>query len=766
MTPPRHFARFGRPKPGGLPPRGVPRPFGQAVRRLAWIATGFAGLSTALFTSDPAHADRLVDVSASKGINLRDFTYGLAWNDFDSDGRRDLFVCRHFDPPVIYRGLSNGNFSSVFNPTLFAEGDHHGQVIADFDNDGDSDIYLTGGAEGGTGNIPKHFYRNDGAFQFVDIAAAAGLEDGTGRGRSCSAIDVNADGWLDVFVAKSPRLGVPNALYLNDGAGHYTDIAASAGVADAFGSVGGVFGDYDRDGDADLFVSGEETDASESRLYRNNGNLTFTNVTSTMLPGLGKVAAAAWADFDKDGDLDLALGLGDEALFDGAERISDKITFFMNAREDENGIDGIDFTTNASSVSFSVYSAGVFDSTTVFIGANAVNPTTSPFSLTAAQAAGQPPFTVGTSTGLFIWTVGNSWKVRGIAPPAQGYNYGGLIDATSSISSHTTSDFEAYTHGTRGTRLYRNDGTLFRDVTLDFDITDAVNVRNLTWVDYDRDGDLDLHVLGKGDAQTQNEPDLLYRNRGTYFTDETSDYDAEGPTQGIADACAWDDYDNDGDLDVAILSGAPPRAYAVLENDRLYRNDTASRNEIRVNLVGTVSNRDGLGAWVTCVSSYAGTQSHYVTANSWRGGQVMTDAYFALRWDTVVNLLRVEWPSGIVNEFTNVPHGDVTVTEANTALDVAPLATGEAAALSLRVVSTPSVSSVSFEFLGDRAGEANLEIFDARGRRVLRTFVPAAQRSFTWNGVDHAGKSVGQGVYYGVLTEGLRQSKAKVVLLR
>jgi len=725
-----------------------------------------AFLAASLLLSTAAQAARFYDVTSGSGVNLSEFTYGLAWNDFNSDGKRDLFVCRHFAPPVIYRGIGNGDFNYSFTPALFDSADHHGQVVADFDNDGDADIYLTGGAEGGVGSIGKHLYRNDGNFQFVNIAAESGVLDSLGRGRSCSAMDVNNDGWLDLFVAKARRMGSPNSLFLNDGAGHFTDIAASAGVAYEFGSVGGVFGDYDRDGNADLFVSGEEDTLSESRLYHNNGDLTFTDVTGTMLPGLGRVAAATWGDYDKDSDLDLALGLGDEALFDGAEWTSDKITFFFNARSDENGMDAIDFYTSGSTVNFDLYYEGYYDPEFIFIGANGAHPgPNSPVSITRTQAAGQPAYTIGQSIGMYIWTEGNSWKVRCCAPPEQGHNFGGVIDGNSSMSSIATSQLEPYTHGPRGTRIYRNDGTIFTNVTGAAGITDGVNVRNLTWVDYDRDGDLDLHVLAKGDTKSQNEPDLLYRNSGGTFSNQTSQQHIEGPTHGLADACAWDDYDGDGDLDVAILSGGPPRVFALMETDRLYMNDSQPRNELRVNLEGVVSQRDGLGAWVTCVSSAAGTQTQYVTANAWRGGQVMLDAYFGLGTGTQAQLLRVEWPSGLVNEFTNVPMGDVTVTEEGEGLDAPEiLATSEE--LRLHVRQTPAVRNILFDVAGGGQVPSVLEIFDTAGRRIFEQSFATTPPIIDWVGRDTSGRLVANGIYYARLREPNRQARAKVVILR
>jgi hypothetical protein len=264
----------------------------------------------------------------------------------------------------------------------------------------------------------------------------------------------------------------------------------------------------------------------------------------------------------------------------------------------------------------------------------------------------------------------------------------------------------------------------------------------------------------------QNEPDLVYRNRGTYFTEESGTQNLEGPANGLADGCAWEDYDGDGDLDVAILSGSPPRAYSVLEHDRLYRNDTSPRYQLRVNLAGTISNRDGLGAWVMCASNYAGPQYQYVTANAWRGGQVMTDAYFSLRYESVIPIVRVEWPSGVVTQLTNVPAGKVTVIEQSAALDAPVIAAEPPRELRLSARPTPATGSVVFDVAGARGAPLTLEIFDAAGRRVLQKKLEAAADRIDWAGTDTSGRRVANGVYYAVLREAGRVARAKVVMLR
>ena len=260
--------------------------------RLLSCVSGFALAITGSFLLVHPAQGAFTDVSQSSGVNLNDHTYGLGWSDFDGDTHPDLFVVRHYFRPIIYRNLGNGQFSSFFFPALFDASDHHGPVIADFDNDGDPDIYLTSGADAGGGTVAKKLYRNDGFFDFLDIAGPAGLADSLARGRSSSAMDVNGDGALDVFVAKAPRVASPNSLFINNGNGTFTDVGPSAGVGNDFGSVGGIWGDYDHDDDPDLLIGGEESGTYETRLYRNNGDLTFTNIAPNAILGLGGIAAA------------------------------------------------------------------------------------------------------------------------------------------------------------------------------------------------------------------------------------------------------------------------------------------------------------------------------------------------------------------------------------------------------------------------------------------------------------------------------------------
>ncbi len=157
-----------------------------------------------------------------------------------------------------------------------------GGVAADFDNDGDQDIFVVIGGES-----PDVLYINDGSGHFTDQAEAWGVAI-KHMGLASAAGDYDGDGWVDVFVTScGPDGAQPSAgrhrLYRNTGRGKFVEVAQSAGVQ--FGSsmtydgTGAAWGDYDLDGDLDLFVAGWKLNAQGNRLYRNNGNGTFTNAT-------------------------------------------------------------------------------------------------------------------------------------------------------------------------------------------------------------------------------------------------------------------------------------------------------------------------------------------------------------------------------------------------------------------------------------------------------------------------------------------------------
>ena len=259
------------------------------------------------------------DVTAASGFDHQGHGKCIAMGDYDKDGDLDIYISVVYGKNKLFQNEGQFRFKDMAS-TLAVDCplDTHGVVLADFDNNGYLDIFCANNVEAlsltrGLVLQPNALYLgfDEG---FVELAAKARLA-GIDYNFSCgvTTADVNNDGLLDIFVAKGAYRKGPdcaNSLYVNNGDGTYRDIAKEAGVADQGNGYCCAFGDYDNDGDPDLYVGGiNDTDQPVTRiLYRNNGDGTFSDVTKALgLAGRGNNISCFWADIDNDGDLDLFL---------------------------------------------------------------------------------------------------------------------------------------------------------------------------------------------------------------------------------------------------------------------------------------------------------------------------------------------------------------------------------------------------------------------------------------------------------------------------
>jgi hypothetical protein len=251
---------------------------------------------------------RFPNVAGRLGLDFRNLAGSLAVDDFDGDGFLDLFLSS-WDPRAQLRYFRNDGRGGFAERTSEAglSGILGGAnlVQADFDNDGDLDLLVLRGTwQDARGRHPKSLLRNDGG-RFVDVAFDAGLGAVHYPTETAAWADFDGDGDLDLYVGNEHGEGLdaPSQLFRNDG-GSFVDVAAKAGVENRRYAKGVTWGDYDNDGDPDLYVSNLRREAN--RLYRNNGDGTFVDVAPPLGVTRPYSGYAAWFwDANNDGHLDL-----------------------------------------------------------------------------------------------------------------------------------------------------------------------------------------------------------------------------------------------------------------------------------------------------------------------------------------------------------------------------------------------------------------------------------------------------------------------------
>ncbi|QHI34830.1 hypothetical protein IMCC3317_01740 [Kordia antarctica] len=225
---------------------------------------------------------------------------GVSFYDYDNDGWDDLtFASKENFPVRFFKNNSGTYVEETFNITI---PNHSKQVLwVDYDNDGDNDLFVT------RFDDSNKLYNNDGNFNFTDVSLVAGFPNTTLFTYGASFGDYDNDGDLDLFLSnKDDSKVIPNQLYRNNGNGTFTDVSFIAGIS----SVGhlsfcSAFFDYDNDGFLDIYISNDRF-ANTNILYKNNGNGTFTDVSAASGAGVAANAMSTTIDdYNYDGFLDI-----------------------------------------------------------------------------------------------------------------------------------------------------------------------------------------------------------------------------------------------------------------------------------------------------------------------------------------------------------------------------------------------------------------------------------------------------------------------------
>jgi len=515
--------------------------------------------------------------------------------------------------------------------------------------------------------------------RFTDIREAAGItfqHDHTftaeknyieTMGNGLGWIDYDQDGLMDLYLVQTaetewykPPHPLHSALYHNNGDGTFTDVTEKAGVG-AVGLYGqGVaVGDYDNDGYPDLYVTGY----GRAILYHNNGNGTFTDVTAKAgVSDEGQwPTSAGWFDYDKDGYLDLLVC----NYIDWTPKNN------MYCGEHRPGYRAYCHPDNYRGLRLKLYHNnhdGTFTDVSEKSGLGVPEVKGMGLVLADFNNDGWTDVFVANDTwpnSLFLNKKDGTFEdvsfMSGVAASEDGKYEAGMgtdaadVDGDGWFDIYVTHlDFEL-------NRLYHNNhDNSFDDATYSCGMGNkAIFLSGVSGklFDYDNDGWMDIFQVNGSmldniklyhSEETFPEPKLMFRNLGQGKFEKVSELlgpDFMKPVVGRGSAVA--DFDNDGDLDVAIsVSGDYPQ---------LLRNDGGNANNwLEVMLVGTKSNRDGVGAALKLVSE------GFTEYQQRKGGMSYMSAqdpriHFGLGKRKTIDRLEITWPSGAVEKLTNVP---------------------------------------------------------------------------------------------------------------
>ena len=532
--------------------------------------------------------------------------------------------------------------------------------------------------------------------RFTDVAARASLRTPTIYGGleyddylvetigcGCAFIDFDNDGWMDIFLLGGTRFSAPtenpgNRLYKNNRDGSFSDVTERAGLLKTGWACGVCVGDYNNDGFDDLFV----TYWGNNILYRNNGDGTFTDVTKNA--GLESGAqrwgtGCAFVDYNRDGHLDLFVS--NYAQFDLAK--APKAGQAVNCQY--AGFPVVCGPYGFPHGEHSLYRNnrdGTFTDVSKAAGISSAKGTYG-LSVLAADFDddGWPDIYVAcdsTPSLLFLnnhdGTFREEGAIRGVAYSDDGQEQAGMGAAAGDYDLDGHLDILKTNFQDDTSNLYHNMGKgNFEDVTAASGV--GVENRFVSWgagiVDLDNNGLPDLFVATgqvyrnlekKSAGFPRKTPRVLFRNLGKGRFEELLDEAGPGISEPhVSRGCAFGDFDNDGDLDILIVNLNEPPS--------LLRNDVSGSNHwLKVKLIGTTSNRSGVGARVQVKTGDSTqiqellSQSSFLSCNDSRlhfGLGKATKATVSVRWPNgqwenlgesgVDRLLTIKEGSGIVS---------------------------------------------------------------------------------------------------------------------
>ncbi|WP_089370500.1 FG-GAP-like repeat-containing protein [Dokdonia pacifica] len=464
--------------------------------------------------------------------------------------------------------------------------------------------------------------------QSFEEVSVPGLTNVPTASRSANFIDVNGDGWDDIFISNGPFSGQNNMLFLNDQDNTFTAVSGEAIVLDNDRSDGASFADADNDGDLDAFVVtfGANGQGKKNYFYRNNGDGSFTyEPTIAMGIPLTYSEMANWIDVNNDQNLDLyftnSVGNLRNLYFENQGDMSfESVTNLAITGEvrASRSIDWVDYDQDGDN---DLFVTNEENSRNALYRNDGPNTFTQIFNLVIVDQTRN--------------SAGSSW---------------GDID--------NDGDFDLFVanYGSSGqaNQLFINNNGSFVEDTSSIIATPLTNSFGSSFGDIDNDGDLDLLVCNSFLAGQNTNFVYINDGAGNFSLDTTSSL---ANHQGWTFGTAFGDFDNDGWLDV-ILANTINES----ETNSLFRNTGSGNNWIKINLEGTDSNTSAVGAEVFLTSTINGqevTQTRHIAAASGYCSQNSYSVHFGLGNSTIIDEIRIEWPSGLSESYVDVSVNEI-----------------------------------------------------------------------------------------------------------